>query len=92
MALPNSTPIEEIPGVDASKLVGNAQKLDKGQLIALSRGTLEDPLNAVEQKSISAAFEGSHTVAASAGASCCCTCTPCCSCCAAASIEPVVTH
>lgn len=92
MALPDSTPIDQIPGVDGSKLVGAAKNLDKGQLIALSRGTLTDPLNAVEQKSIADAFEGSHTVPAAAGAACCCTCTPCCSCCAAVSIDPVVRH
>ena len=92
MAMPNSTPIVDLPGVQADKLVGKAKDLTKGELIELSRGSTPVTLDVAEQQSIESAFEGSHKVAATAGAACCCTCTPCCSCCAAASIEPLVTH
>lgn len=92
MAMPESAPITQIPGVDPSKLAGEARNLTKGQLIALSRGARTPALNFVEQQSIASAFEGAHYAieAGAAGASCCCTCTPCCSCCASASIDPLV--
>ncbi len=94
MALPNSTPIQDIPGVDAALLEGAAKNLDKGQLIGLSRGGTTPALQASEQKSIESAFAGSAVSARAAleatATSCCCCCTPCCSCTAAASIEPLI--
>jgi|GEM_PF-4322521 len=99
--LPNNTPIKQLgfPAAEVAQLTPAAQKLTKGDLLALQKwsesgGTSPAPdhLTVADINSLQKAFSAKPQFkGVAADVTACCCCCPCCSCTAAAEIAPVRT-